>query len=169
MKESCAAAMSYVRSRGPLFGLDKDYFANVDVHIHVPEGAIPKDGPSAGIALTTSIVSAITKIPVKRTVSMTGEVTLRGRVLAIGGLKEKILAAHRGGIKMIIVPKENEKDLKDIPKEVMKDLRIILVDHVDQVLVNALDIKNAKELFKARGERGQGLRAQYTGHELQTH
>ncbi len=169
MKESCSAAMSYARSRGPLFGLDKDYFAGVDIHIHVPEGAIPKDGPSAGIALTTSIVSAIMKIPVKRTVSMTGEVTLRGRVLAIGGLKEKILAAHRGGIKMVICPKENEKDLKEIPKEVLKDLKIILVDHVDQVLVNALDVKNAKEIFKARGERGQGLRAQYTGHELQTH
>ena len=169
MKESCSAAMSYVRSRGPLFALDKDYFANCDVHIHVPEGAIPKDGPSAGIALTTSIVSAITKIPVKRIVAMTGEVTLRGRVLAIGGLKEKILAAHRGGIKVVIVPKENEKDLKDIPKEVLKDLKIILVDHVDQVLVNALDIKNAKELFKARAERSSGLRAQYTGHELQTH
>lgn len=169
MKESCSAAMSYVRSRGPLFGLDKDFFANVDIHIHVPEGAIPKDGPSAGCALTTSIVSAITKIPVKRIVAMTGEITLRGRVLAIGGLKEKTLAAHRGGIKVIICPKENEKDLKDIPKEVLKDLKIILVDHVDQVLVNALDIKNAKELFKARAERSLGLRAQYTGHELQTH
>jgi ATP-dependent Lon protease len=164
MKESCSAAMSYVRSRGPLFGLDKDFFSEVDVHIHVPEGAIPKDGPSAGCALTTSIVSAITKIPVKRTVAMTGEITLRGRVLPIGGLKEKILAAHRGGIRTIICPKENEKDLKDIPKEVMKDLKVILVDHVDQVLVNALDIKHAKELFKARGERGMGLRAQYTGH-----
>jgi ATP-dependent Lon protease len=169
MKESCSAAMSYVRSRGPLFGLDKEFFHSVDIHIHVPEGAIPKDGPSAGIALTTSIVSAIMKIPVKRIVAMTGEVTLRGRVLAIGGLKEKILAAHRGGIKTVIVPKENEKDLKEIPKEVLKDLKIILVDHVDQVLVNALDIKNAKDLFKAKAERSLGLRAQYTGHELQTH
>jgi ATP-dependent Lon protease len=169
MKESCSAAMSYVRSRGPLFGLDKEYFQGVDIHIHVPEGAIPKDGPSAGLALTTSIVSAILKIPVKRTVAMTGEVTLRGRALPIGGLKEKTLAAHRGGIKTIIVPKENEKDLKDIPKEVMKDLKIILVDHVDQVLVNALDVKNAKEIFKNRGERNSGLRANYTGHELQAH
>lgn len=169
MKESCAAAMSYVRSRGPLFGFDKEFYANIDVHIHVPEGAIPKDGPSAGIAITTSIVSAITKIPVKKTVSMTGEVTLRGRVLGIGGLKEKILAAHRGGIKTIIAPKENEKDLKDIPKEVLKDLKVILVDHVDQVLVNALDIKNAKDLFKVRTERAMGLRAQYTGHSLQQH
>lgn len=168
MKESCSAAMSYARSRGPLFGLDKDFFANVDIHIHVPEGAIPKDGPSAGCAMTTSIVSAITKIPVKRTVAMTGEVTLRGRVLPIGGLKEKTLAAHRGGIKTIICPKENEKDLKDIPKEVLKDLKIILVDHVDQVLVNALDIKNAKELFKARaGIADKNIRPQFTGHTVQ--
>ncbi len=169
MKESCSAAMSYVRSRGPLFGLDKDFFANVDVHIHVPEGAVPKDGPSAGCALVTSIVSAIMKIPVKRTVAMTGEITLRGRVLPIGGLKEKILSAHRGGIKVIICPKENEKDLKDIPKEVLKDLKILLVDHVDQVLVNAMDIKNFKELFKEKGERGLGIKAQYNNQVAQPH
>jgi len=167
MKESCAAAMSYVRSRGPLFGFDKDYYSNLDVHIHAPEGAIPKDGPSAGVAITTSIVSATTKIPVKKTVAMTGEVTLRGRVLGIGGLKEKILAAHRGGIKTVIIPKENENDLKDIPKEVLKELKVILVDHVDQVLVNSLAIKNAKELFKVRADRAIGLRAQYTGHTMQ--
>lgn len=167
MKESCSAAMSYVRSRGPLFGLDKELFQNTDVHIHLPEGATPKDGPSAGIALTTSIVSAILKIPVKRTVAMTGEVSLRGKVLAIGGLKEKVMAAHRGGIKTIICPKENEKDLKDIPKEILKDLKIILVDHVDQVLVNALDVKNAKEIFKFSKERLMGLKANYTGHSFQ--
>lgn len=166
MKESCTAAMSYVRSRGPLFGFDKEYFQNIDVHIHLPEGAVPKDGPSAGIALTTSIVSAITKIPVKRTVAMTGEISLRGKVLAIGGLKEKVMAAHRGGIKMVICPKENEKDLKDIPKEIMKDLKVILVDHVDQVLVDALDVKNAREIFKVRADSVGGLKAQYTG---QTH
>lgn len=167
MKESCSAALSYVRSRGPLFDLDKEIFQNIDVHIHLPEGATPKDGPSAGIALTCSIVSAITRIPVKRTVAMTGEVSLRGKVLPIGGLKEKVMAAHRGGIKTIICPKENEKDLKDIPKEILKDLKIILVDHVDQVLVNALDIKNAKELFKVDRERGMGLKANYTGHNIQ--
>ncbi len=166
MKESCSAAMSYVRSRGPLFGLDKEFFANIDIHIHVPEGAIPKDGPSAGIAMTTSIVSAITRIPVKRNVSMTGEVTLRGKVLAIGGLKEKILAAHRGGIKTIICPKENEKDLKDIPKEIMKELKVILVDHVDQVLVNALDISKPQDLFKNRSDKVFGLKAQFTGHSI---
>ena len=109
------------------------------------------------------------RVPVKRNVAMTGEVTLRGRVLAIGGLKEKVMAAHRGGIRMIICPKENEKDLKDIPKEVMKELKVVLVDHVDQVLVNALEVKNAKEVFKNRGERGTGIRAQYTGHTQQTH
>lgn len=169
MKESCSAAMSYVRSRGPLFGLDKEYFSNIDVHIHLPEGAVPKDGPSAGIALTTSIVSSILKLPVKRTVAMTGEVSLRGKVMAIGGLKEKILAAHRGGIKIIICPKENEKDLKDIPKEVMKDLKVILVDHVDQVLINALDIKNPKEIFKHKFEREFGIKAQYTGQAVHHH
>ena len=164
MKESCSAAMSYVRSRGPLFGFDKEFYANIDVHIHAPEGAIPKDGPSAGVAITTSIVSAITKIAVKRDIAMTGEVTLRGRILPIGGLREKILAAHRGRIKTVIIPKENEKDLKDIPKEVLDSIKVILVDHVDQVLVNALDVKSAKDLFKVRSDRGLGLRAQYTGH-----
>lgn len=169
MKESCSAALSYVRSRGPLFGFDKDFFANADIHIHVPEGSIPKDGPSAGCAITTSIVSAITKLPVKNDVAMTGEITLRGRVLAIGGLKEKLLAAHRGGIKTVIVPKENEKDLREIPKEVLQSLKVILVDHVDQVLVHALDIKSAKELFKVRQAPGTGLRAQYTGSAQQHH
>jgi ATP-dependent Lon protease len=169
MKESCTAAMSYVRSRGPLFGFDKEYYAGIDVHIHVPEGAIPKDGPSAGIAITTSIVSAMTKIAVRKDVAMTGEVTLRGRVLAIGGLKEKVLAAHRGGIKTVIAPKDNEKDLKDIPKEILKDLKVVLVDHVDQVLVNALAVKTAKDVFKIRSERQSGIKAQYTGHQLQTH
>lgn len=169
MKESCSAAMSYVRSRGPLFALDKEYFYNTDIHIHFPEGAVPKDGPSAGIALTTSIVSAILRIPVKRTVAMTGEVSLRGKVLAIGGLKEKILAAHRGGIKLVIIPKENEKDLKEIPKEVIKDIKVIMVDHVDQVLVNALDIKSPKELFKMKAERSSRIKAQYLGHTNQAH
>jgi len=170
MKESCSAAMSYVRSRGPLFELDKEYFQNIDVHIHLPEGATPKDGPSAGIALCTAIVSAITRIPVRRTVAMTGEVSLRGKVWAIGGLKEKIMAAHRGGIKTILCPKENEKDLRDIPKEILKDLKVLLVDHVDQVLVNALDIKNPKELFKLQKEQNFGIQAHFTGQAVaQTH
>jgi ATP-dependent Lon protease len=163
MKESATAAMSYVRSRGPLFQIAPEAFQNLDVHIHVPEGSIPKDGPSAGITITTSVVSAITRIPVKRTVAMTGEVSLRGRVLPIGGLKEKIIAAHRAGIKTIIVPKDNEKDLSDVPKEILKDLKVILVTHVDQVLINALDIKKATDLFKSNYERETGIRAQYTG------
>lgn len=165
MKESCTAALSYVRSRGPLFDIDTETFHNIDVHIHAPEGAIPKDGPSAGITITTAIVSAITKIPVKRTVAMTGEVSLRGRVLAIGGLKEKVLAAHRAGVKTIICPKENEKDLIDIPQEVLDGLDVILVTHVDQVLVNALDIKDPDELFIHKTERSFGLKAQYKGQE----
>ncbi|MCB0420717.1 MAG: endopeptidase La [Bdellovibrionales bacterium] len=166
MKESCTAAMSYVRSRGPLFGFEKEYYQEIDTHIHLPEGAIPKDGPSAGIAIVTSIVSAMTKFPVRKDVAMTGEVTLRGRVLAIGGLREKVLAAHRGGIRIIICPKDNEKDLKDIPKEVLKDLKVVLVNHVDQVLVHALDIKSAKDIFKVRSVRDAGIRAQYTGERL---
>lgn len=168
MKESCSAAMSYVRSRSPLFGFERTFYQDIDVHIHVPEGAIPKDGPSAGIAIVTSIVSSLTKIPVKKNVAMTGEVTLRGRVLPIGGLKEKVMAAHRGDIQMVICPKENEKDLKDIPKEIIKNLKIVLVDHVDQVLVNALAIKKANMLFKSSSSSEvKGLKAQYTGHVLQ--
>ena len=169
MQESCKAALSYVRSRGPLFDFQKEFFEQNDFHIHVPEGAVPKDGPSAGIAMTCSIVSAISKFPVKKSTAMTGEVTLRGRVLAIGGLKEKILAAYREGIKTVLIPKENEKDLKDedkgIPDEVLKKIEVITVDHVDQVLVNALDIKSANQLFKARAKKSSGIKARYTGHE----
>ncbi len=172
MKESCSAALSYVRSRGPLFELKPEFFEKHDFHIHVPEGAVPKDGPSAGVAITTSLVSASLRIPVKKTVAMTGEITLRGRVLPIGGLKEKMLAGHREGIKTIIIPKENEKDLKDkekaLPAEVLKKIEVITVDHVDQVLVNALDIQSAGDLFKKRSEKLSGLKARYTGH-MQVH
>ncbi len=163
MKESCSAAMSYIRSRGPLFGYDKDFFAETDVHIHLPEGAIPKDGPSAGIGLVTSIVSSITKIPVRREVAMTGEVTLRGRVLPIGGLKEKIMAAHRSGMKTILIPEENQKDLKDIPEKVLNDLEFVIVNHVDQVLAHALDVKDAKEIFKNKVNPSLGIQAKYKG------
>lgn len=149
MKESCQAAMSYIRVRANQLGLAEKFYQKIDVHIHVPEGAVPKDGPSAGIAITTAIISALTKIPVNRKVGMTGEVTLRGRVLEIGGLKEKVIAAHRAGLKTIIVPKENKKDLEDIPKEVLRDLKFIFVSHMDEVLGVALTkplIKNASEL-----------------------
>ncbi len=149
MKESVQAAMSYIRSRAKALGLPDNFYQKLDVHIHVPEGAVPKDGPSAGIAITTAISSALTKIAVKRIVAMTGEVTLRGRVLEIGGLKEKVIAAHRAGIKTVIVPKENKKDLEDVPQEVLKDLKFIFVSHMDEVLRIAL----AKSLGKTEVEQ----------------
>jgi ATP-dependent Lon protease len=138
MQESVQAARSYVRSRLAVFGVRPTMFDKRDIHVHVPEGATPKDGPSAGVAMCTSIVSALTGIPVRRDVAMTGEVTLRGRVLPIGGLKEKLLAAHRGGITTVLIPKDNEKDLVDIPDNVKKGLEIIPVGTVDEVLSNAL-------------------------------
>jgi len=138
MKESGHAALSWVRSKWSELGLDEKFFGKLDVHIHVPEGAVPKDGPSAGIALTTSLVSAITRIPIRRTIAMTGEVTLRGRVLEIGGVKEKVIAAHRAGIRIIILPKDNKKDLEDIPKSVTRDLSFHFAEHMDEVLKIAL-------------------------------
>jgi len=138
MKESAQAALSYVRSRYKKFGLAQNFFQKMDVHIHVPEGAVPKDGPSAGAAIGAALVSALTKIPVKRAVAMTGEITLRGRVLEIGGVKEKVIAAHRAGIKTVMLPKNNKKDLEDIPKSVTKDLSFVFVEHMDKVLSVAL-------------------------------
>ena len=138
MQESVQAARSYVRSRMAIFGVSSKFFDKRDIHVHVPEGATPKDGPSAGVAMCTSIVSALTGIPVRRDVAMTGEITLRGRVLPIGGLKEKLLAAHRGGITTVLIPRDNEKDLVDIPDNVKKGLKIIPVGTVDEVLSEAL-------------------------------
>ena len=138
MQESAQAAMSYVRSRAQLFGIPKDFYRQLDLHIHVPEGAIPKDGPSAGITMATSLVSVLTQIPVRSDVAMTGEITLRGKVLPIGGVKEKLLAAHRAGIRTIILPKDNQKDLADIPPAILQDFTVHFVENMDEVLRVAL-------------------------------
>ncbi len=139
MKESGQAALSYIRARAKQFGLPEGFFQKIDIHVHMPEGAIPKDGPSAGLAITTSMISALTKIPVRKDVAMTGEVTLRGRALEIGGVKEKVIAAHRAGIKTVILPRENKKDVvEDVPKEVQNDLKFYYVSHMDEVLPVAL-------------------------------
>ena len=138
MQESAHAALSFVRSRAEQFGIPRDFNRKLDVHIHVPEGAIPKDGPSAGITMCTALVSALTKMPVRRDVAMTGEITLRGKVLPIGGVKEKLLAAHRIGVTTVILPRENEKDLADVPKNVLEAMEVQLVDHIDEVLKIAL-------------------------------
>jgi ATP-dependent Lon protease len=138
MQESAQAAMSYVRSKAAEFGIPRDFNRKTDVHVHVPEGAIPKDGPSAGITLATALVSALTRVPTRKDVAMTGEITLRGKVLPIGGVKEKVLAAHRAGVKDIVLPKDNEKDLADIPKNVLDALNLYLVEAMDEVLKIAL-------------------------------
>ena len=143
MEESCHSAISYIRSRTQELGIDPDFYKNRDIHIHFPEAATPKDGPSAGIAITTAIVSALTGAKVKCGLAMTGEVTLRGRVLPIGGLKEKTMAAYRNGIQTVIIPDENEKDLADIDQTVRGALRFVTVEQVDQVLAEALDFSSA--------------------------
>ena len=138
MRESVQAAESYVKSRSVEFGIDPRLFNKRDIHVHVPEGATPKDGPSAGVAMVTSIVSVLTGIPVGKSVAMTGEITLRGRVLPIGGLKEKMLAAMRGGLTTVLIPKDNEKDLDDIPDNVKKDVAVVSVESMDDILKHAL-------------------------------
>jgi ATP-dependent Lon protease len=148
MQESAQAAMSYVRSRAELLGLDKRFLENIDIHVHVPEGAIPKDGPSAGVTMATTLVSALCRIPVRKDVAMTGEITLRGRVLPIGGLKEKVLAAHRGGIKKVLIPKENAKDIREIPKRVREKLQILCVESADEVLREALVLERPDDFLK---------------------
>ena len=156
MQESAQAAYSYVRSRAEAMGLPRDFYQNLDIHIHVPEGATPKDGPSAGITMATALTSALTLKPVSKEVAMTGEITLRGHVLEIGGLKEKLLAAHRAGIKRVIIPADNEKDLYDGPKAVLKDLEIIPASHVDDVLQYALIMEEKDPLWKELDRRRKG-------------
>jgi ATP-dependent Lon protease len=155
MQESAQAAISYVRSRAGELGLERDFYQKVDIHIHVPEGGIPKDGPSAGITMATAVVSALTRYPVRHDVAMTGEITLRGRVLPIGGLKEKVLAAHRAGIKTILIPLENEKDIPEIPAAIVKSLDFELVEHMDQVLRKALIVPDPENFL--RGEAADPL------------
>ncbi len=171
MQESAKAAMSYIRSRSDTLGLGEDFYEEIDIHIHVPEGAIPKDGPSAGIAMATALASALTKIPVRKDVTMTGEITLRGRVLPIGGIKEKMLAAHRAGIKYMLMPAENRRDLSDIPKNVRRKVEVKMVEHMDEVLAMALtepigsvkmqsqeEKKEEKELGLANDNRDVAIR-----------
>jgi ATP-dependent Lon protease len=152
MQESAATAMSYVRSRADALGLDPKFYESIDIHLHVPEGAVPKDGPSAGITMATAITSALIKVPVRRDVAMTGEITLRGRVLQIGGLKEKLLAAKIGGIKKVLVPKTNVPDLKKIPKEILDGMEIVPVEHADEVLRQALHLEKPEEFLKKKGD-----------------
>ena len=134
MQESVQAALSYIRARAEQFGLTKNFYKKIDIHVHVPEGAIPKDGPSAGVAMTTSIASVLLQKKVRADLAMTGEITLRGRILPVGGIKEKVLAAHRGNIKTVIIPKDNQRDLTEVPQNVLKSLKIIFAEHIDDVL-----------------------------------
>jgi len=150
MQESAQAALSFLKSRSPQLQLEPEIFEQIDIHIHIPEGAIPKDGPSAGITICTALVSSFTGQEVLREVGMTGEITLRGRVLPVGGVREKVLAAHRAGLKTVILPKRNLKDLVDVPKRVLSDLRIIPVEHMDQVLEVALKLSELKTGPKRR-------------------
>jgi ATP-dependent Lon protease len=138
MQESAQAGLSYLKSRASLFNIDLDVFERMDIHIHLPEGAIPKDGPSAGITLCTALISAATGRPIYKDVAMTGEITLRGRVLPVGGIREKVMAAHRTHMRVVMIPQRNEKDLVDVPKKVRDDLKIVLVNHMDQVVQVAL-------------------------------
>jgi len=139
MQESAQAALSYIRGKAQALGLSREFYRNVDLHLHVPEGAIPKDGPSAGITMATALASALARIPVRRDIAMTGEITLRGKVLAIGGLKEKLLAALRAGIFEVILPRANEKDVAELPDNIKKSMKLHFVDQMDEVLVLALE------------------------------
>lgn len=169
MQESAQAAMTFIRSRADELGLKKDFYQKYDIHIHVPEGAIPKDGPSAGITMATAIASALTKIPIRSDVAMTGEITLNGKVLPIGGLKEKLLAAIRAGVTTVLIPYENEKNLKEIPAHAIKGLKVILVERGEEVLAKALKVKDIKELFKDQKEEFSMTRAEKADDDIIRH
>ena len=139
MKESAQAALSFIRSKAQRLGIPSDFFENTDIHIHVPAGAVPKDGPSAGVTIATALTSLLTGRPVRHDLAMTGEITLRGKVLPVGGIKEKVLGAHRAGIRAVIMPKRNEKDLEDVPDVVRTTMRFVFVETVDEVLEHALE------------------------------
>jgi ATP-dependent Lon protease len=153
MNESARAALSFVRSRAKQLGLDTDFFTKSDIHLHIPSGAQPKDGPSAGVTIATSLVSLISGRKVKPNVGMTGEITLRGQVLPIGGLKEKVLAAHRNGLRTIILPKRNEQDLDDVPDEIKKSMKFIYAETMDDVLESALEANHKRSGPAAKSPR----------------
>jgi ATP-dependent Lon protease len=161
MQESAQAALSYLKSRSSQFGINPEVYENLDIHIHIPEGAIPKDGPSAGITICTALISAYTGREVRRDVGMTGEITLRGHVLPVGGIREKFLSAHRSGLKIVILPKRNAKDLVDVPKRARSEMQLVLVDHIDQVLDIALrppkpEISHPKKTAKKNKGKSDG-------------
>ena len=169
MQESAQAALTYLKSRVDEFQLDPEWFENLDIHIHIPEGAIPKDGPSAGITICTALVSAFTLREVNKEVGMTGEITLRGKILPVGGIREKVLSAHRSGLKTVLLPRKNEKDLIDVPKRARSELKIILVDHIDQVLKEALlpprPVSERRRAPRKKKKRLKSRRSQTLKHE----